>query len=61
MIKLSGIDGKDIEFLGFNILEQVKSAAEKDRAVAKKNGNYNAAVYFQGKIVACNEIQELLK
>ena len=45
----------------FDILEKVKNAAEKDRAVAKKNGNYNAAVYFQGKIVACNEIQELLK
>lgn len=44
-----------------DILEKVKNTAEKDRMLSKKQGSYNAAVYFQGKIVACNEIQELLK
>ena len=44
-----------------DVLNEVKSAAEKDRTFSKEHGNYNAAVYFQGKIVACNEIQDLLK
>ena len=44
-----------------DILDEVKSAAEKDRTLAKADGNYNAAVYFQGKIVACNEIKEAIK
>lgn len=44
-----------------DILEKVKNTAEKDRTFSKEQGNYNAAVYFQGKIVACNEIQDLLK
>ena len=43
-----------------DILDEVKSAAEKDRTFSKEHGNYNAAVYFQGKIVACNEIKEAI-
>ena len=50
-------DSKELEY----IIQEVKDTAEKDRILAKKQGNYNAAVYFQGKIVACNEILELLK
>lgn len=43
------------------ILQEVSSTAEKDRHAAKERGDMNSAVYFQGKIVACNEIKELLK
>ena len=45
----------------FDILEKVKNTAEKDRMFSKEYGNYNAAVYFQGKIVACNEIKDALR
>ena len=50
-------DSKELEC----IIQEVKDTAEKDRMFSKEHGNYNAAVYFQGKIVACNEIQDLLK
>ena len=42
------------------ILGHIIANAEEDRSLAKKCGNSNLAVYFQGKIVACNEIRELL-
>ncbi len=44
-----------------SIVEKVKATAHQDRVDAKKQGNENIAVYFQGKIVACNEILELIK
>lgn len=43
-----------------DILKTVKANAEEDRALAKKRGHNNTAVYFQGKIVACNEIKEII-
>ena len=39
-----------------SIVLNVKATAHKDRCEAKRRGNENAAVYFQGKIAACNEI-----
>ena len=41
------------------LVEKVKETAREDRAKFKKMGN--AAVYFQGKIAACNEILEWIK
>ena len=43
-----------------DILNNIIANAEEDRSLAKKRGNSNLAVYFQGKIVACNEIRELI-
>lgn len=47
------------DFIG--IVQKVKATAHNDRCNAKKQGNENTAVYFQGKIVACNEILQLVK
>lgn len=44
-----------------DILEKVKNTAEKDRTFSKEHGYHNAAVYFHGKIVACNEIKDALR
>lgn len=43
------------------LVEKVKETAREDRAKFKKMGNENAAVYFQGKIAACNELLEWMK
>ena len=43
------------------LVEKIKGTARKDRCDSKKRGNENAAVYFQGKIAACNEILEGMK
>ncbi|MBR1748246.1 MAG: hypothetical protein IJ743_00455 [Bacilli bacterium] len=45
----------------YDALRQVSETAEKDRHAAKERGDMNSAVYFQGKIVACNELKEILR
>ena len=44
----------------YKILDKVKEDAQADRVAAKKQENFNAAVYYQGKIAAVNEITEKL-
>ena len=39
-----------------DIILGVKRDAEEDRSLAKSRGQMSVAVYYQGKIAACNEI-----
>ncbi len=45
----------------YECINAVKKNAEEDRQLAKQKRDYSTSVYFQGKIVACNELLELLE
>lgn len=43
------------------VSHEVENDAEEDRDMAKKRGDMTLSVYYQGKVMACNEILSGMK
>ena len=44
-----------------HVSQEVESDAEEEREITKKRGDMTLSVYYQGKVMACNEIRSGMK
>lgn len=58
---LSLKDAYDLLNMFMHVSREVEKDAEEDRDTARKRGNLNLSVYYQGKVMACNEILSGMK
>lgn len=54
---LSLKDACDLLNIFMQLSHDVESDAEEDRDAAKKRGDMTLSLYYQGKVMACNEIR----